>query len=40
MNFRTKNLSHSTFYVGYKEKYIKEMAKTKSLDLQIDSHTN
>ena len=38
-NFITKNSSHSTLYIFYKEKYVEEMAYT-FLGLQIDNHLN
>jgi hypothetical protein len=36
----TKNLSHSTLYIGYKEKYIEETMNTKFLGLYTDNHKN
>jgi hypothetical protein len=36
----TKNSSHSTSYIGYKEKYISKAVNTKFLGLQIDNHIN
>ena len=38
MKFITKNSSHSTLHIGYKEKYIEETVNTKCLGLQIDNH--
>ena len=38
MKFITKNLSHSTLHIGYKEKYIEEMVLTKFLGLETDNH--
>jgi len=40
MEFITKNSSHSTLHVGYKEKYIKETLNTPFLGLQINNHLN
>ena len=40
IKFTTKNSSHSTLHVGYKEKYIQETVNTKFLHLQIDNHIN
>jgi hypothetical protein len=40
MKFITKNLSHSTLHIGYKENYIEETGNTKSVCLQIDNHIN
>jgi hypothetical protein len=40
MKHVTKNSSHSTLYIGYKEKYIEETVNTKYLGLQIDNHIN
>jgi hypothetical protein len=40
MKFMTKNSSHSTLHIGYKEKCIKETMNTKFLGLQIDNHVN
>jgi hypothetical protein len=40
MKFITKNSSHSTLHIGYKEKYIEETVNTKFLALQIDNHIN
>ena len=40
MKFITKNSSHSTLHIGYKERYIKETMNTKFLVLQIDNHIN
>ena len=36
----TKNSSHSTSHIGYKQKYIEEAVNTKFLDLQTDNHIN
>jgi hypothetical protein len=36
----TKNSSHSTSHIGYKEKYISEAVNIKFLCLQIDNHIN
>ena len=38
MKFITKNSSHSTLHIAYKEKYIKEKVSTKFLGLQTDNH--
>ena len=38
--FITKNSSHSTLHIGFKEKYIEETVNTKFLGLQIDNHIN
>jgi hypothetical protein len=40
IEFTTNNLSHSTLYVGYKEKLIYETVNTKFLGLQTDNHIN
>ena len=40
MKFITKNSSHSTLLIGYKEKYYEETANTKFLGLKIDNHIN
>ena len=40
MKFKTKNSSHSTLCIGYKEKYIEEVVNRKFLGLQIDNHQN
>jgi hypothetical protein len=40
MKLITNNLSHSTLFVGYKEKYIEKMANTTFFGLKIDSHLN
>ena len=40
MRFITKNSSHSTLHIGYKEKYVEEMLNTKFLGLEIDNHLN
>jgi hypothetical protein len=37
VKFITKNSSHSTFHIGYKEKDIEEMVSTKFLGLEIDN---
>ena len=34
MKFITKNSSHSTLYVGYREKYVEGKMNTKFIDLQ------
>jgi len=36
----TKNLSHSTVHIGYKEKDIEETGNTNFLGLQTDNHIN
>jgi hypothetical protein len=36
--FITSNSSHSTFRIGYTEKYIEEVVNTKFPGLQIDNH--
>jgi hypothetical protein len=36
----TKNSSHSTLCIGYKEMYTEEAVKRKFLGLQIDNHLN
>jgi hypothetical protein len=38
--FITKNSSHSTLRIGYKEKYVEETMCKKFLSLQIDNHIN
>jgi hypothetical protein len=38
--FKTKNSSHSTLLIGYREKYIGEAVNTTFLGLQIDIHLN
>jgi hypothetical protein len=38
MKFITNNLSQSTLLLGYKEKYVEEMANTKFCGLQIGNH--
>ena len=38
MKFITRNSSHSTLHIGYKEKYVAETVNTKFLGLQIDNH--
>ena len=40
MKFITKNSSHSTLHIGYKEKYIEQTVNAKFLGLQIDIHIN
>jgi len=40
MKFITRNSSHSTLHIGYKEKYVEETVNTKFLGLQIDNHIN
>jgi hypothetical protein len=40
MKFITKNSSHSTLYIGYKEKYIEERENTKFIGLQTDNNIN
>jgi hypothetical protein len=40
VKFITKNSSHSTLHIGYKEKYIKETGNTKFLGLQIYNYLN
>jgi hypothetical protein len=40
MKFITNNSPHSALRIGYKEKYIEEMVKTKFLGLHIDNHLN
>jgi len=40
MKFITKNSSHSTLHIGYKEKCIEETVNTKLLILQIENHIN
>jgi hypothetical protein len=40
IKFITRNSSHSTLHIGYKEKYIEETMNTKLLDLQTDNHIN
>jgi len=40
IKFLTKNSSHSTLHIGYKEKYIKETKNIKFHGLQIDNHIN
>jgi hypothetical protein len=40
ITFITKNSSHSTLHIGYKEKYIEETVNTKFLGIQIDNHIN
>jgi hypothetical protein len=36
----TKNLSHSTLHIGYKEKYIEGTMNKKFCSLQIDNHVS
>jgi len=38
MEFITKNSSHSTLHVGYKEKYIEETVNTSFLGLHVTNH--
>jgi hypothetical protein len=38
MKFITKNSSHSTLHIGYKEKYTVQAVNAKLLGLQIDIH--
>jgi len=40
MRFITENSSHSTLYIGYKEKYVEERGNTKFLGLQNDNYIN
>jgi hypothetical protein len=40
MKFITKNSSHSTLHIGYKEKDIEETVDTKFLGSQTDNHIN
>ena len=40
MKYITKNSSHSTLHIGYKENYIGERVNTKFPGLQIDNHLN
>ena len=40
MRFITRNSSHSTLHIGYKEKCVEEMVNTKFLGLEIDNHLN
>jgi hypothetical protein len=40
MKFITKNLSHSTLHIGFKEKYKEATVNIKFLGLQIDNHIN
>ena len=40
MKFITKNSSHSTLHIGYKEKHIEKAENITFLGLQIDNHTN
>jgi hypothetical protein len=38
MKFITKDSAHSTFYIGYKEKYIEVTVNTKFHGLQTDNN--
>jgi len=38
--FISKNSSHSTLHIGYKEMHIEDTVNTKFLSSQIDNHTN
>jgi len=40
MKLITKNSSHSTLHVDYKERFIQETVNTKVLDWQINNHVN
>jgi len=40
MKLITQNSSHSTFHIGYRQKYTEETVHTKFLGLQIDNHIN
>ena len=40
LKFITKNSSHSTLHIGYKEKYIEDTVNTKFLGSQIDNDIN
>jgi len=40
IKFITKNTSHCTVHIGYKEKYAEETVNTKFLGLQIYNHSN
>ena len=40
MKFITKNSSHSTLHIGYKEKYVEETVHTEFLCSRIDNHIN
>ena len=40
IRFITRNSSHSTLHIGYKEKNIEETVNTKCIGLQIDNHIN
>jgi hypothetical protein len=40
MTFIMNNSPHCALHIGYKEKYIEEMVKTKFLGLYIDNHLN
>jgi len=40
MKFITKNSSHSTLHIDYKEKCTEKMMNTKFFGLQTDNHVN
>jgi len=40
MKFITKNSTHCTLYIGYREKYVEGEVNTKFLGLQTDNHIN
>jgi hypothetical protein len=40
LKFITKNSSHSTLHIGYKEKYIEQTDNKKFLGLQINNQIN
>jgi len=40
IKFITKNSSHSTLHISYKEKYTEKMMNTKFFGLQTDNHIN
>ena len=40
MEFITKNSSHATFHIGYKDNYIEDIVNTKFRGLKIDNHIN
>jgi len=40
MRFITRNSSHSTLHIVYKEKYVEEIVNTKFFGLEIDNHLN
>jgi len=40
MKFITKNSSHSTLHICYKEKYTEKVMNTKFFSLQTDNHIN